>query len=98
MQLARIEGKAVSTIKHPSLKGWRLLIAQPLDLNRKPDSYPMLVIDSLGANAGDLVMLSTDGKGARKLVGDPASPARYTVIGIVDEGVDALTPKRNRKA
>jgi ethanolamine utilization protein EutN len=90
MQVGRVEGKAVSTVKHPSLKGFRLLIVQPLDLAGRPDGHPLLAIDTMGANTGDLVMLTTDGKGARQLVGAADSPARITVLGIIDEGVESI--------
>jgi len=90
MQIARIEGKAVSTVKHASYAGWRLLIAQPVNLAGRPDGNPLLVIDSMGANAGDLVMLTTDGKGARELVGTELTPARITVLGIIDDAERTL--------
>ncbi|MCS7167807.1 MAG: EutN/CcmL family microcompartment protein [Gemmatales bacterium] len=84
MQLARIVGHAVSHIYHPSLRGWRLLIAQPLDKNQRPDGEPLLVIDQLGASIGSLVILSNDGQGARELVRDPNSPVRWFVLGLPD--------------
>ncbi len=79
MQLATITGHATATVKHPSLAGWKLLIAQP------DDGEPLLVVDGVGAGAGvgSRVLLSNDGKGARELVGDPKSPVRWFVIGIV---------------
>lgn len=40
MQVAKIIGRATSTVKHPSLQGWKLLIAQPLGVNDKPDGAP----------------------------------------------------------
>jgi len=84
MQLARIVGHAVSNTYHPSLCGWRLLVAQPLDIHERPDGEPLLVMDNLGANVGSLVVLSNDGQGARELVGDNKSPARWFVLGLKD--------------
>jgi ethanolamine utilization protein EutN len=84
MQLANVVGHAVSTVKHPSLKGWRLLIVQPLALDGNPDGEPLLAIDALGAGSGDQVIVSNDGAGARQLVGDRNSPARWMVLGIRD--------------
>jgi ethanolamine utilization protein EutN len=48
MQLARIVGQAVATVKHASMKGWRLLVAQPLRGDGSADGEPQLVIDGLG--------------------------------------------------
>lgn len=85
MYIGVVEGNVVSTIKHPSMEGWRVLIVQPMDLAGKPDGDPLLVIDRLGAGHGTKVLISNDGKGAREMVGDTTSPVRWAVIGIVDE-------------
>jgi ethanolamine utilization protein EutN len=77
-------GQAVATVKHPTLQGWRLLLVQMLTAEGKADGEPLLAIDSLGARANDLVILSNDGAGARQLVKAKNSPARWTVLGIKD--------------
>ncbi len=84
MYIGVVEGRAVSTIKHQSMQGWKVLVVQPLDLKGAPDGDPLLVIDMLGAGHGMKVLISNDGKGAREMVGDTNSPVRWTVIGIVD--------------
>ena len=85
MQLARVIGHATATVKHPSLKGLRLLIVQPLNVAREPEWDPVIVIDTFGAAAGHAVLVDSDGERARKLVRDEKSPVRWSVIGIVDE-------------
>lgn len=80
MRLATIKGHVTATMKHKSLIGWRLLIAIP----DSPDLAPQIVLDSLGAGIGQKVMISSDGGEARKMVGDERSPARWTVLGIID--------------
>ena len=42
------------------------------------------VLDPLGAAIGQRVMISSDGSEARKIVKDERSPARWTVMGIID--------------
>jgi ethanolamine utilization protein EutN len=84
MQIARVVGQAVATVKHPSLKGWKLLVVQPLNPKGIPDGEPFLVIDRLGAGRGSVVMISNDGQGARELVNDKNSPARWFVMGLCD--------------
>jgi ethanolamine utilization protein EutN len=84
MQLGRIMGQAVSTVKHPSLNGWKLLVAQLLTADGMPDGEPLLAIDSLGAGVGSLVVLSNDGAGAREIVKSKTSPVRWMVLGIYD--------------
>jgi ethanolamine utilization protein EutN len=84
MQLGRVMGQAVSTVKHPSLHGWRLLLVQPLTADGNADGEPLLAIDNLGAGPAHLVILSNDGAGARALIGDKNSPARWMVLGVCD--------------
>ncbi len=84
MQIGRVVGQAVSTVKHPSLRGWRLLVVQPLAAAGGADGEPLLAIDSLGAGRDHRVILSNDGAAARELVGDRTSPARWTILGICD--------------
>lgn len=80
MRLATIRGYATSAIKHPSLEGRTLLIAEP----DSPDLAPQIVIDNLGAGIGQKVLISSDGSEARKIVGSELSPARWSVTGIID--------------
>lgn len=85
MLLARIEGSAVSTVRHNSLAGWRLLVAQPLDADGSNQGLPLLCLDNLGAAMHQVVILTSDGKSVREKVGDAHSPARYMTLGILDD-------------
>jgi ethanolamine utilization protein EutN len=85
LQLGKVIGHATSTIKHPSLIGWRLVIVQMLNVRREPDADPVVAVDKLGSGVGETVVLNSDGKGARELIGNEKSPVRWFVIGIVDE-------------
>ncbi len=48
-------------------------------------SFPPIPAPSMGAGMGSKVLLTSDGKGAREMVGDTTSPVRWTVMGIVDD-------------
>ncbi len=85
MFLARVEGNLVATRKHPSFEGWRLVICQPIGLAGTPEGAPQVAIDAHGAGMHQRVIISSDGAAARKAVGNDKSPARWMVIGIVDE-------------
>jgi len=83
MQLGRVIGTATSTVKHPSMQGWKLLVVQFYENDgRRPDGEPVLAVDRLGAGFGDKVMLSSDGKGTRELLKNKNTPVRWSVIGI----------------
>jgi len=85
MQLGRVIGHATSTIKHPSMNGWRMAVVQPLNAARQPEADAILAADSMGSGIGNVVVLNSDGKAARELIGDDKSPVRWFVIGISDE-------------
>ena len=85
MLLARVEGSVVATRKHPSLEGWRLVICQPIDGAGAAEGAPQVAIDAHGAGMHQRVIISSDGSAARQAVKDPKSPARWMIIGIVDE-------------
>lgn len=85
MLMCRVEGSVVSTIRHPSLKGWRLLICQPVNEDGTEEGLPVLCLDNLGAGRHELVIATSDGKSVREKLGDPHSPARYMTIAILDE-------------
>ena len=85
MQLGRVIGHATSTIKHPSMNGWRLAVVQLLNVARQPEADSVVAADKLGSGIGDVVVLNSDGKAAREMIGDNKSPVRWFVIGISDE-------------
>ncbi len=85
MLLARVDGNVTATRKHPSFEGWRLLICQPINEAGEPEGVPQVALDQHGAALHQRVIISSDGLAARKAVGDEHSPARWTIIGIVDE-------------
>ncbi len=85
MFLARVEGNVVATRKHPSLEGWRMMICQPISADGAPEGVPQIALDPQGAGMHQRVIISSDGLAARKTVGDEKSPARWMIIGIVDE-------------
>src|SRR2546421_7223295 len=85
MQLGTVIGHATATIKHPSMHGWRLLVVQMLNNARQPEADPVVAVSQLGPGVGQTLILNSDGKGARELVGDAHTPVRWFIIGIVDE-------------
>jgi microcompartment protein CcmK/EutM len=83
MQLARVLGSVVATVKHPSLEGVRLLMIQPQDENGVPDGDAIVAADPLQAGAGDLIEWTT-GREAALTLPDTFSPVDCAVVSIVD--------------
>ncbi len=84
MQIAAIIGHATATVKHSSLSGRRMLIAQPLDANDKADGDPVIAVGELGSGVGDRVILTSDGATVREMLGARNSPVRWAVLGVAD--------------
>ena len=84
MLYARVDGSVVATIAHPSMRGRRTVICQPLDADGNDDGTPVLAVDPLGAGPHQRVIVSSDGSSTRERVGDPHSPLRNFVVGLAD--------------
>jgi ethanolamine utilization protein EutN len=85
MYLARVMGNATSTVKHPSMQGAKLLLVMALQADGKTiEGDPILVIDKLGAGRGEMVVITSDGIGAREMLHNEKSPVRWSTIGIPD--------------
>jgi len=86
MQIAYVMGSAISTVKHRSMEGCKLLVVQPLMMDGETaDGDPQLAIDILGAGRGERVMLTSDGGYAREILNTDATPVRWATLGIMDE-------------
>lgn len=86
MQTGLVVGRAIATHKHASMNGRKLLIVQPrMSDGESPDGDPVLAVDGVGAGCGEVVMITSDGRAARQMLGVDATPVRWTVIGICDE-------------
>ena len=84
MQIGRVVGTVVSTQKNRKLEGAKLLLVQPLSLDGEPRGVAVLAIDSVGAGAGERVLLVIEGKAAGDALGRKAAPVDAAIIGIVD--------------
>ena len=55
MNLGRVKGRVVATVRYPGLEGVKLLILQPLDEKLQPKGSSIVACDSQHAGPGDLV-------------------------------------------
>jgi ethanolamine utilization protein EutN len=83
MQLARVIGTVVATIKNESLAGRKLLVVQTLNKDLQPQGKPMVAVDSVGAGVGELVFWCR-GKEASFPFKRDDTPTDCTIVGIVD--------------
>jgi ethanolamine utilization protein EutN len=83
MQLARVIGTVVATVKNDSLEGRKLLVVQTLNKNLQPNGKPMVAVDAVGAGVGELVFWCR-GKEASFPFKREDTPTDCTIVGIVD--------------
>jgi ethanolamine utilization protein EutN len=84
MQLGRVVGTAIATVKHPTFQGERMLVVQLETAVGGPDGEPILAFDRLGAGRGDRVLVTNDGRALQELLGTN-TPGRWSVIGLPDD-------------
>jgi microcompartment protein CcmK/EutM len=84
VQIARVMGEVVATMKDANLDGIKLLVLQPLSAAGEPAGRTLVALDSVGAGAGETVFFVRGREAAFPFYpGEP--PTDAAVIGIVDE-------------
>lgn len=96
MQLARVIGNVVSTVKNGSLEGRKILIVQTLHADLSPKGKPMLALDAVGAGVGELVFWCR-GKEASFPFKRDNTPTDCTIVGIVDSEKHVSTAGKKGK-
>ena len=87
MNLARVIGKLVATIKYPGLEGIKFLIVQPLDKYQKPTGKAVVAADGVAmAGRGDLVTIVASREAALTLP-ETFVPVDHAITSIVDDVV-----------
>lgn len=85
MQIARVVGTVVSTQKHRTFEGAKLLLVQPLGLDDTPRGATLLAVDSVGAGVHEKVLVVIEGRAAGEALGRKGAPVDAAIIGIIDE-------------
>jgi microcompartment protein CcmK/EutM len=83
MQLARVIGDVVATVKEPALTGQKLLIVQPITPDHQAVGRTLVVADAMGAGVGEHVFFVRGREASFPFL--PAEvPVDACVVGIVD--------------
>ena len=83
MIVAKVIGTVVATRKVSKLSGYKLLLVQPLNLEKEPEGKPLVAVDAVGSGAGEIVLL-VSGSSARLAVEEEGVPIDAGIIGIID--------------
>ena len=84
MKLARVVGTVVSTITSPIFQGRTLLLVDLLEPDGRQAGGYLVAVDTVGAGAGETVLVLDEGTSARQIVGAAYGPLRTVIVGIVD--------------
>ena len=85
MQIAKVIGTVVSTEKHRTFEGAKLLLVQPVNADDTPRGVALLAVDGVGAGVHETVLIVQEGRAAGEALGKKAAPVDAAIVGIVDE-------------
>lgn len=83
MYIGRIVGTLVATRKNESLVGMKLMVTQPLNLRLEPEGSTRIMIDTVGAGVGEIVIYCL-GAASRNAAGKGGAAIDAAIVGIVD--------------
>jgi len=84
VQLARVTGTLVASVKADGLEGVKLLIVQPLDRHQRPEGSPVVAADGVHmAGPGELVYV-VGAREASQALPNTFVPVDHAIVGIVD--------------
>ena len=83
MQTARVIGTVVATVKDATLAAHKLLVLQPVALDKSPVGRTLVALDAMGAGVGEYVFFVRGREASFPFL--PAEPVTDAcVVGIVD--------------
>jgi len=85
MFLGRVIGNLVATRKEPKYEGKALLLVQPVTPAGNDEGNAMVAVDSVGAGAGETVLVVVEGRSTSIAMDRKLAPANAAIVGIVDD-------------
>lgn len=86
MIICKVLKRVISSHKHESFEGSKLLLVQPIDPRSKElKGEAFIAIDAVQAGPDDLVLTSREGNTCRQIFGDDSAPIHAIILGIIDE-------------
>jgi microcompartment protein CcmK/EutM len=82
--IGKVVGDVVSSVKHDSLTGYKILVVQPVQPDGDIYGEPILAIDMVDAGIGDVVLIVDQGTAARTVLKMEYPTIRTFILGIVD--------------
>jgi len=83
VELGKVVGTVVATIKDKKLSGSKLLVVNLVSADGKPTTGHVVAIDTVGAGVGELVLI-VRGSSARQAQNMETVPTDTAIIAIID--------------
>ncbi|MDH5279854.1 MAG: EutN/CcmL family microcompartment protein [Thermoleophilia bacterium] len=84
MQLARVTGTLVASVKADGLEGVKFLIVQPLSRRQEPEGSPVVAADGVHMAGPDELVYSVGAREAAQALPNTFVPVDHAIVGIVD--------------
>ena len=99
MIIGRVVGNIVSTIKHPSYKGAKILLVEPVGPDDSPSGDMIVAVDTVDAGPGDRVLIASEGWAVMSILGTEGPvPVRSLVVGVIDRIEETLAKQAKRNS
>lgn len=85
MQLGRVLGTVVATIKSEGLEGVRFLLVQPLDRDQQPVGQQLVAADAVHMAGPDELVYFVSSREAAEAMPVRFVPVDHAIVGIVDD-------------
>lgn len=84
MKLGQVIGRVVSEVKVEAFDGLKLLLVQPINENLEKLGDPIVTVDTIQSNIGQIIYYETS-KEASMVLDKIMNPCDAAIVGIVDE-------------
>lgn len=84
MQLGRVVGTVVSTQKHHTFEGAKLMLVRLVNPDGTWRGSTLLAVDGVGAGVDETVLVVLEGRAAGEILGQRDAPVDAAIVGIVD--------------
>ena len=83
MLLGKVIGSVWATRKYESIKGYKIMLVQPLNSEEEELGDPIIALDTVGAGPGEIIFYITASEAVIPLDVNMA-PVDASIVGIVD--------------
>ncbi len=83
--MAKVVGNLVSTIKHSTHEGAKLMLVRQVDEAGELCANQMIAVDTACSGVGDYVLLVDEGGACRMMMDNSDAAVDAVIVGVVDE-------------